>query len=133
MLGASRWSGQTRRRGQQQLRRRRRDTARAVRPARRARVRTAAAYDYGRAVNFVRWVVGARYFEPEELVDAVLTVSKRARSAYDSWEDYSAADTLGRVLRFDEESFGHFYESALVPQRLLAEDPDSLWRTIPFR
>lgn len=96
-------------------------------------VRTAAAYDYGRAVNFARWVVSARYFEPEELIDTVYTVSKLARESYDSWESYSAGYTLGRVLRFDEGEFGHFYESALTPHRICTQEPESPWHQIPFQ
>lgn len=96
------------------------------------RVWTASAYDYGRAVNFARWLVSGRYFEPEDLVDTVLTVGKLAKEAYDSWEAFSAGYTLGRVLRFDDGEFGHFYESALIPHRLLSQDPESPWLTLPF-
>ncbi|MBU7599096.1 DUF1266 domain-containing protein [Streptomyces sp. P38-E01] len=96
-------------------------------------VRTLAGYDYGRAVNFARWVVSARYFEPEDLVGTASTVGGLVQQAYDSWEDFSAGYTLGRVLRFDDGRFGHWYESALIPHRLLVQDPESPWRTIPFR
>lgn len=97
------------------------------------RVRSVAAYDYGRAINFARWIVSARYFEPADLIDTATTVSKLAKEEYDTWEEFSAGYTLGRVLRFDDGQFGHFYESALTPHRLLAQDPESPWRTIPFK
>ncbi|KUJ68115.1 hypothetical protein ACZ90_21285 [Streptomyces albus subsp. albus] len=96
-------------------------------------VRTALGYDYGRAVGFARWGVGARYAEPAEAEKAILRAGALCQERYRSWEDFSAGYTLGRVLRFDEDTFGHYYEGALEPHRALTRDPASPWRTIPFR
>ncbi|MGW3569949.1 hypothetical protein ACWDSL_39825 [Streptomyces sp. NPDC000941] len=35
-------------------------------------------------------------------------------------------------MRFDKESFGHTYSSPPSPHRILAQDPASPWRNIPF-
>jgi hypothetical protein len=95
-------------------------------------VTSALAYDYGRAVNYARWGVGARLGEPAEAEQVAIRAGELARLAYASWEEYSAGYVLGRVLRFDEESFGHMYGSAISPHRILTTDPASPWRNIPF-
>lgn len=95
-------------------------------------VTSALAYDYGRAVNFARWGLGARYAEQDEAEQAVITAGELARQAYSSWGGFSAGYILGRALRFDEESFGHMYASALSPHRILETDPESPWLHIPF-
>ncbi|KOU61080.1 hypothetical protein ADK57_28490 [Streptomyces sp. MMG1533] len=96
-------------------------------------VTSALGYDYGRAVNYARWGVGARFAEPAEAEQAVLAAGELCRETYTSWEAFSAGYVLGRALRFDEESFGHMYSSALTPHRILTTDPASPWRHIPFR
>ncbi|OEU97022.1 DUF1266 domain-containing protein [Streptomyces oceani] len=93
---------------------------------------SARAYDYGRAVPFARWGLGARLASPEQAEFAVLKAGERSREWYDSWGEFSAGYTLGRALRFDDGSFGHMYGSALSPHRLLMGEPLSPWRTIPF-
>ncbi|MEO3870084.1 DUF1266 domain-containing protein [Nonomuraea sp. B12E4] len=95
-------------------------------------VTSALAYDFGRAVNFARWGLSARFAEPYEAEQVAVTAGGLARQVYRSWEDYSAGYILGRVLRFDDESFGHMYGSALSPHRILVQDPGSPWRNIPF-
>ncbi|MFB7664422.1 DUF1266 domain-containing protein [Kitasatospora sp. NPDC056138] len=95
-------------------------------------VTSAVGYDYGRAVNFVRWGVGARFCTPETAERIVPIAGALVREHYDSWEEFSAGYLLGRVLRFDEEEFGHMYTSALRPHNILMSDPGSPWRNIPF-
>ncbi|MEU6719049.1 DUF1266 domain-containing protein [Nonomuraea sp. NPDC046802] len=95
-------------------------------------VTSAFGYDFGRAVNFARWGLSARLAEPAEVEQVVIKAGELARQVYRTWEEYSAGYILGRVLRFDEESFGHMYDSALTPHRVLTRDPASPWRNIPF-
>ncbi|MFD5393343.1 DUF1266 domain-containing protein [Streptomyces sp. NPDC127097] len=95
-------------------------------------VTSALGYDYGRAVNFARWGLGARFAEEPEAARAVTAAGELCRERYASWEEFSAGYILGRVLRFDEEAFGHAYGSALSPHRILTTDPGSPWRNIAF-
>ncbi|MEO3871712.1 DUF1266 domain-containing protein [Nonomuraea sp. B12E4] len=95
-------------------------------------VASALAYDFGRAVNFARWGLSARFAEPYETEQVVIKAGELARRVYRTWGEYSAGYILGRVLRFDEEAFGHMYASALTPHRILTHVPGSPWRNIPF-
>ncbi|MEU9111434.1 DUF1266 domain-containing protein [Streptomyces sp. NPDC048483] len=95
-------------------------------------VTSALGYDFGRAVNFARWGLSARFTDVPEVEKAVIRVGELCRKHYSSWEEFSAGYILGRALRFDEESFGHMYSSALSPHRILTRDPASPWRNIPF-
>lgn len=95
-------------------------------------VRTVAAWDIGRASKMARWGRGARYATHAELTAAVERASRAARSAYTSWEEFSAAYVLGRCLHFDEEQFGDWYTTVLRAHRELVSDPDSPWLTVPF-
>ncbi|WP_329458624.1 DUF1266 domain-containing protein [Streptomyces sp. NBC_01497] len=95
-------------------------------------VRSAAAYDYGRAVNFARWGLSARLCGGQEARDAILRAGALAGTRHTSWEDFSAGYALGRVLRFDTEEFGEWYENVLEPHRVLTGDPESPWRTLPW-
>jgi len=95
-------------------------------------VTSALGYDYGRAVNFARWGAGARYADVWEAEQAVIRAGELCRETYTSWTEFSAGYTLGRALRFDEESFGHMYDSALSPHRILTTDPASPWLNLPF-
>ncbi|MBO1332206.1 DUF1266 domain-containing protein [Streptomyces sp. VRA16 Mangrove soil] len=94
---------------------------------------SALAYDYGRAVNFARWGLGARFAGQRETEDAVVRAGELAREVYGSWAEFSAGYVLGRVLRFDDESFGHMYGSAVRPHEILTTHPESPWRSMPFR
>ncbi|WP_369201882.1 DUF1266 domain-containing protein [Streptomyces sp. PU-14G] len=96
------------------------------------RVRSALAYDYGRAVNVARWGRGARLATTMQAEEAVLRAGELCRETYDSWAELSAGYVLGRALRFDEEAFGEWYQSVLIPHRILTGDPDSPWRTLSF-
>ncbi|MDJ1132485.1 DUF1266 domain-containing protein [Streptomyces iconiensis] len=96
------------------------------------RVRSALAYDYGRAVNLARWGRGARYATTPQAEEAVLRAGELCRATYTSWAELSAGYVLGRALRFDQESFGDWYTSALTPHRILTSDPESPWRTLSF-
>ncbi|KPC60304.1 DUF1266 domain-containing protein [Streptomyces chattanoogensis] len=96
-------------------------------------VTSALGYDFGRAVNFARWGLGARFTDLPEVEKAVIRAGELCQEHYASWEEFSAGYILGRALRFDEESFGHMYSSALSPHRILTGDPAGPWRTIPFR
>ncbi|MET9803529.1 DUF1266 domain-containing protein [Streptomyces sp. NPDC006368] len=96
-------------------------------------VATASAYDYGRAPNLARWGLAARYCDPQQAEQAIVHAGALSKAAYGSWEEFSAAYTLGRVLRFDDEEYGHYYEDALNAHRLLVEDEGSPWRNIPWR
>ncbi|MGA5410434.1 DUF1266 domain-containing protein [Streptomyces lavendulocolor] len=96
-------------------------------------VTTASAYDYGRAVNLARWGLSARYCDPQQAEQTIVHAGALAKAAYSSWEGFSAGYTLGRVLRFDGEEYGHLYEGALAAHRLLTDDEGSPWRNIPWR
>ncbi|MFJ8649627.1 DUF1266 domain-containing protein [Streptomyces sp. NPDC093546] len=96
-------------------------------------VATAAAYDYGRAVNLARWGLSARYCDPQQAEQAIVHAGALGKAAYPSWEAYSAGYTLGRVLRFDDERYGPYYEDSLTAHRLLTDDEGSPWRNIPWR
>lgn len=95
-------------------------------------VTSALGYDYGRAVNVTRWGLGARFTEEPEAARAVIRAGELCRERYRSWEEFSAGYVLGRALRFDDETFGHMYQSALSAHRILTTEPGSPWRNIPF-
>ncbi|MBH0246403.1 DUF1266 domain-containing protein, partial [Streptomyces cavourensis] len=97
------------------------------------RVRTTVAYDYGRAVNLARWGLSARYCAPADAEQAIVYAGALGKSAHRSWEEFSAGYALGRVLRFDEEEYGPFYEESAIAHRLLTESEGSPWRHIPWR
>ncbi|WP_040024786.1 DUF1266 domain-containing protein, partial [Streptomyces sp. 150FB] len=97
------------------------------------RVTTTVAYDYGRAVNLARWGLSARFCDQYEAEQAIVYAGALSKSAYTSWEDFSAAYALGRVLRFDEEEYGAYFEQNVVAHRLLTEAEGSPWRNIPWR
>jgi hypothetical protein len=96
------------------------------------RVTTTVAYDYGRAVNLARWGLSARFCTPHETEQAIVYAGALSKSAYRAWEDFSAGYALGRVLRFDGEDYGRYYESNVIAHRLLAESEGSPWRNIPW-
>jgi hypothetical protein len=89
-------------------------------------------YDFGRAVNMARWGFGSTYCDYRTAESIVLLAGKRTQQTYSSWADFGAGYALGRVLRFDNEEYGHMYESVLGPHRMLMFDPASPWRHIPF-
>lgn len=97
------------------------------------RVRTTVAYDYGRAVNMARWGLSARFCTPPEAEQAIVHAGALSKSAYRSWQDYSAGYALGRVLRFDGEEYGTFHEGNVAAHRVLTEHEGSPWRHIPWR
>ncbi len=97
------------------------------------RVRTTVAYDYGRAVNLARWGLSARFCGPADAEAAIVYAGALSKSAYRSWEEFSAGYALGRVLRFDDEEYGPFYEQNVLAHRLLTESEGSPWRHIPWR
>lgn len=89
-------------------------------------------YDYGRAVNMARWGFGARFCDYRTAESVVLRAGALCRAHYISWGDFSAGYALGRVIRFDDEQYGHMYDSVFGPHRMLMNDPASPWRHIPF-
>ncbi|MEU1662326.1 DUF1266 domain-containing protein [Streptomyces sparsogenes] len=95
-------------------------------------IHTVAAWDYGRAAGMARWGLGARYCTQQESENAIRRASTAARTAYSSWEDFSAAYILGRCLHFDDEEFGKWYQDVLSAHRVLTTDPASPWLTIPW-
>ncbi|MFI8993666.1 DUF1266 domain-containing protein [Streptomyces sp. NPDC053542] len=95
-------------------------------------VRSVEAWDYGRASGMARWGLGARYCTLPEAEQAVLRAGAASRSAYRSWEDFSAGFILGRCLQFDEEEFGHWYTDMATAHQILTTDPASPWRNIPW-
>ncbi|PRX92467.1 DUF1266 domain-containing protein [Allonocardiopsis opalescens] len=90
-------------------------------------------YDFGRAVNMARWGVAARYCDHRAAEAYALRAGEQCRRFYASWPDFSSGYALGRLLRFDEDSFGLWYESVLVPHQVLMSHPHSPWRHLPFR
>ncbi|QKV96349.1 DUF1266 domain-containing protein [Streptomyces sp. NA02950] len=95
-------------------------------------VGSVAAWDIGRASKMARWGLGARYATETEMYTALQRASRSARSAYRTWEEFSAGYILGRCLHFDEERFGSWYTTVLDAHRELTTDPDSPWLTVPF-
>lgn len=89
-------------------------------------------YDFGRAVNMARWGFGGRFCDYATAERIVLRAGELCRRHYTSWADFSAGYALGRVIRFDEEQYGHMYVSVLGPHRLLMGDRTSPWWHVPF-
>ena len=89
-------------------------------------------YDFGRAVNMARWGFGGRFCDYPTAERIVLRAGELCRQHYSSWADFSAGYALGRVIRFDEEQYGHMYVSVLGPHRLLMSDRSSPWWHVPF-
>lgn len=89
-------------------------------------------YDFGRAVNMARWGFGGRFCDYPTAERIVLRAGELCRQHYTSWGDFSAGYALGRVIRFDEERYGHMYVSVLGPHRLLMGDRSSPWWHVPF-
>lgn len=89
-------------------------------------------YDFGRAVNMARWGYGGRFCDYPTAERIVLRAGELCRQHYTSWADFSAGYALGRVIRFDEEQYGHMYVSVLGPHRLLMGDRTSPWWHVPF-
>ncbi|MEU6060383.1 DUF1266 domain-containing protein [Streptomyces sp. NPDC047097] len=83
-------------------------------------VSTAAAYDYGRAVGLARWGLAARFCDPHQAEQAIVHTGALSRAAYGSWQDLSAGYALGRVLRFDDEEYGPYYEDTLAAHRTVS-------------
>ncbi|HEU5475921.1 MAG TPA: DUF1266 domain-containing protein [Actinophytocola sp.] len=89
-------------------------------------------YDYGRAVNMARWGFGGRFCDYRAAESTVLRAGELVRQRYTSWADYGGGYALGRVLRFDNEEYGHTYQSVLGPNRMLLTEQASPWLHIPF-
>jgi Protein of unknown function (DUF1266) len=89
-------------------------------------------YDFGRAVNLARWGFGGRFCDYRAAESIVLRAGELTRQRYASWADFGAGYALGRVLRFDNEEYGHMYDSVLGPHRMLMYDQASPWRHVPF-
>ncbi len=89
-------------------------------------------YDFGRAVNMARWGFGGRFCDYATAERIVLRAGELCRRHYTSWTDFSAGYALGRVIRFDEEKYGHMYVSVLGPHRPLMSDRTSPWWHVPF-
>ncbi|MCX5196182.1 DUF1266 domain-containing protein [Streptomyces sp. NBC_00249] len=96
-------------------------------------VRSALAWDQGRASQMARWGLGARYGTLEDAERGVLRAGEAARGTYRSWEEFSAGYVLGRCLHFDEEEFGDWYTGGLAAHLLLTTDPASPWVNIPWK
>jgi hypothetical protein len=90
------------------------------------------AWDYGRAVNMVRWGLAAGYCDKTTAQQLILRAGGLCGKHYTSWIEFSAGYMLGRVLHFDSEEFGDWYTSVLAVHSILAEDPSSPWRTLSF-
>ncbi|MER6997416.1 DUF1266 domain-containing protein [Streptomyces sp. NPDC000410] len=90
------------------------------------------AFDYGRIIMFVRIALGARLCDPREAEEAVLAAGRLSRETYASWSAFSAAYCLARVLAFDEDEFGRTYQESVAQHRILTQDPNSPYRSIPW-
>lgn len=95
-------------------------------------VTSVSGYDFGRAVNLARWGHGAGFCDRRTAEAVVLRVGELCRRHYSSWADLSAGYVLGRVIRYDDEQFGHLYVSVRGPHRLLMTDRSSPWWNLPF-
>jgi Protein of unknown function (DUF1266) len=89
-------------------------------------------YDFGRAVNMARWGYGGRFCDQRAAESIVLRAGDLCRQHYTSWADFSAGYALGRVIRFDDEKYGHMYVSVRGPHRLLMTERSSPWWHVPF-
>jgi hypothetical protein len=89
-------------------------------------------YDFGRAVNMARWGYGGRFCDQRTAESIVLRAGELCRQHYTSWPDFSAGYALGRVIRFDNETYGHMYVSVRGPHHLLTTDRKSPWGNLPF-
>ncbi|MGW8377614.1 DUF1266 domain-containing protein [Streptomyces sp. ODS28] len=96
-------------------------------------VRSADAWDLGRASAMALWGLGARYCTLEEAERHVITAGRHCAREYHSWKDLSVGFALGRCLHFDEEEFGSWYEEMREAHHILTSDPGSPWLNIPFR
>ncbi|MFC8271470.1 DUF1266 domain-containing protein [Streptomyces sp. NPDC057271] len=97
------------------------------------RVDTLAAFDHGRAVNVVRLALGARYCDPQEAEQSVLSVLEAARRTYGSWEEFSLGYVLARLIHFDEgDDPEPMYQESLTVHRTLTQDASSPYRNIPW-
>jgi hypothetical protein len=96
-------------------------------------VRSADAWDLGRASCMARWGLSTRYCDLQEAEAAVVEAGRRAAHCYESWEDFSAGFILGRCLHFDDDKFGSWYQEMVTVHRILTSDPGSPWLNIPFR
>lgn len=90
------------------------------------------AWDFGRASKMARWGLGARYCGLAEAEAAVVRAGEAARTAYGSWEEFSAGYILGRCLHFDQEEFGDWYGTMLTAHRILTTNPASPWLNIDW-
>lgn len=95
-------------------------------------VRSAEAWDYGRASQMARWGVATRYGTLQDAERAVIRAGEKARGAYRSWTEFSAGYCLARCLHFDEEEFGSWYASSLATHLTLTTDPASPFLNIPW-
>lgn len=89
-------------------------------------------YDFGRAVNLARRGHGGRFCDYRTAEAVVLRAGDLCRRTYTSWADFSAGYALGRVIRFDNEEFGHMYVSVRGPHRLLMTERSSPWCHLAF-
>ncbi|WP_020141229.1 DUF1266 domain-containing protein [Streptomyces sp. 351MFTsu5.1] len=96
-------------------------------------IRSADAWDLGRASCMARWGLSTRYCDLPEAEAAVVEAGRRAAHCYESWEDFSRGFILGRCLHFDDEKFGSWYQEMVTVHKILASDPGSPWLNIPFR
>lgn len=95
-------------------------------------IRSVRAYDWGRAVNMARWGLRAGYCDRPAAERAVRAAGDLCARHHTSWADLSAAYGLGRLLRFDDDEFGVWYDTVAEPHKLLTTDPDSPWHTLPW-
>ncbi|GII75773.1 hypothetical protein Sru01_07550 [Sphaerisporangium rufum] len=96
-------------------------------------VHTVRAFDYGRVPPLALWNLRAGYCGEPEARTAVLQAGALAAATYRSWDEYSAGYILGRVLQFDNDEFGMWYDTALATHRVLTGDPASPWRTLAWQ
>lgn len=89
-------------------------------------------YDFGGAVNLARWGHGAGFCDRRTAESVVLRAGELCRRSYASWAGFSAAYALGRVIRFDDEAYGHMYVSVRGPHRLLMTERSSPWLHLTF-
>ncbi|NBM18005.1 DUF1266 domain-containing protein [Streptomyces sp. GC420] len=92
-----------------------------------------AAFDYGRAVAFVRLGLGSRLSDPYAAEQAVVRVGGLCRETYPSWEAFSAAYALARVIAYDDADDAELkYQESVAQHRVLAQDPASPYRNLPW-
>jgi len=90
------------------------------------------AYDIGRAVALARWGLVCRLIDEATAQGIVDRAAAQAWARYASWDEFGSSYLLGRIIAFDEDEVGAWYETSRTSLQLLRTAPDSPWRLNPW-